>query len=213
MNSSTNLSTSKEVIAENLLQLTAIKLNVQKPFTWASGIKAPIYCDNRIVNSDVRVRNIVINAFVEMIKANCPSVEIIAGVATGGIPFGALIADRMELPFIYVRQEAKEHGLMKQIEGIVTPGARVVLIEDHISTGGSSMKAVKPLMDEKLDLLGLFSIMTYGFPKAGRLFQDAGVNYFSLSDLDTVVEVALAQGIINKAEKDKVLEFRDRVGA
>ena len=197
-----------KTIAKNLLEIGSIKFSIDQPFTWVSGIKSPIYCDNRKICSDVKVRNIVIDAFVELIKTNFPQTEVIAGVATGGIPFGVLIADRMDLPFVYVRQAAKEHGLMKQVEGEFQEGQKVVLIEDHISTGGSSIKAVNGLRNEGLELLSLISVMTYGFKKADDLFKETDVNQWSLCDLNTAMDVAFETGSISKADKDVILEFK-----
>jgi orotate phosphoribosyltransferase len=201
---------SKE-IAEDLLRLGAIKFNVSDHFTWVSGIKSPVYCDNRKVNSNVAARQRVIAAFVHTIEKNFQDVDLIAGVATGGIPFGALIAYELDLPFIYVRQEKKEHGLMRQVEGDFNKGGRVVVIEDHISTGGSSMRAVQNLKQEGLNVLGLISIMTYNFDKARELFSKEGIQPISLCDLDMVLEVALATGRISKEEKATILAFRDSV--
>src|SRR5262245_4529375 len=130
------ISDSAKEIAEELLRLGAVKLSVNDPFTWASGIKSPIYCENRKINSDVQARRKVLNAFLSIIKNHCSDLEFFAGVATGGISHGALIADRLDLPFVYVRQTAKEHGMMKQVEGDCSPGSKIIVIEDLISTGG-----------------------------------------------------------------------------
>ena len=198
---------SKEV-AKKLLDIGVIKLNVSDPFTWTSGIKAPIYCDNRIINSNVEVRNLVVKAFVEIIQDKFPQVEKIAGIVTGGVPFGVLIADRMNLPFIYVRQKSKEHGLQKQVEGSYDAGEKVVLIEDHISTGGSSLNAVHGVRDAGLDILGLVSIMTYGFEIASNNFKQENVTHFSICNLDTVLEVAGQLKVITDDEKQSILVFR-----
>ena len=198
---------SKEV-AETLLDIGVIKLNVRHPFTWVSGIKSPIYCDNRIVNSDVKARSIVISAYVSVIKEKFDEAEEIAGIATGGIPFGALIADRLNLPFIYVRQAPKEHGLMKQVEGVYHEGNKVVIIEDHISTGGSSLNAIRGVRNAGLQILGLISIMTYGFEVAAEGFEKEGVIAYSLCDLDIALDVALEQGKISPDEKESILNFR-----
>lgn len=195
-------------IAHDLLQLGAVQLNVKEPFTWVSGIKAPIYCDNRVVNSDPKIRRRVVDAYVELIKEKFSDVEVIAGIVTGGLPFGSLIADRLDLPFIYVRQKPKEHGLKKQVEGFYVNGAKVVVIEDHISTGGSSIVAIEALQSEQLQILGLVSIMTYGFDKATKAFSDHNIEQYSLCNLDIVLEVALEEGRINGADKDSILAFR-----
>ncbi len=198
----------KKEIAKDLLKLGAIQFNVQHPFTWVSGISSPVYCDNRIVNSNVEVRTKVVNAFVNLITNTFPNVELIAGVATGGIPMGVLIADRLKLPFIYVRQAPKEHGLMKQVEGQFSPGSKTVVIEDHISTGGSSFNAIQGLRKENLDLLALISLMTYRFEAATNLFTQENINYYSLCDLDAVIEVALTEGSTTDDDKEAILEFR-----
>lgn len=200
--------TFSKTIAENLLQLEAVQLNVNHPFTWVSGIKSPVYCDNRKVNSNVEVRRNVVNAFVEVIHKKFPSVEVIAGVATGGIPTGVLIAEQLGLPFIYVRQAAKEHGLMKQVEGDFKTNQKVVVIEDHISTGGSSLIAVHALKKAELNVLGLISIMTYGFDSAINLFKEENLTHYSLSDLDIILGVAVGNGLISQNESDLILAFR-----
>jgi len=203
------ISPSAPVIAKNLLGLGAVQLDPDFGFTWSSGIKSPIYCDNRKINSNVEARKIVVNAFVDLITKEFPDAEIIAGVATGGIPFGILIADRMNLPFIYVRQEPKGHGLMKQVEGAYNAGDKIVVIEDLISTGGSSFKAVQGLRNEDLDILGLVSVMTYGFKAATELFEKENVNQWSLCDLDTIVEVACETNRIGLKDKEVLLEFKN----
>ncbi|MEO6187778.1 MAG: orotate phosphoribosyltransferase [Ginsengibacter sp.] len=201
-------STSKK-IAGYLLDIGAVKFDVKKGFTWTSGIQSPIYCDNRIINSRIEVRRAVVDAFVEIIenkKTDQP--DIIAGVATGGITYGVLAADKLSLPFIYVREKKKEHGMMKAVEGEYHTGDKVILVEDHISTGGSSLKAVEHLRDEGLSVICLISIMTYGFDKARDSFQQAGVEYESICDLDVVIDVAKEKGFINPSDIDTILKFR-----
>jgi len=209
MDSQHKISSSSRIIAKNLLELGAVQLDPGFGFIWASGIKSPIYCDNRKINSDVGVRKIVVQAFVDLIMNEFPNVEIIAGVATGGIPLGILIADKMNLPFIYVRQAPKEHGLMKQVEGNYHPGNKIVLIEDLISTGGSSLKAIEGLREQKLDVLSLISIMTYGFEVAAELFEKEDVNQWSLCNLDTIVDVAYEMDKISINDKEVLLEFKN----
>jgi orotate phosphoribosyltransferase len=209
MNPKTKISELAHDVAVSLLSIDYVKYNVSQPFTWVSGIKSPIYCDNRKINSDVTIRKIILEAFVQLIKKEFSDVEVIAGVATGGIPLGILIADRLNLPFIYVRQAPKEHGLRKQIEGEFVEGQKVVLIEDHISTGGSSMKAIAALKENGLNLLSLISVMTYGFDSATTQFAQDNVVQYSLCDLDTILEVSLSKGDINLVEKDSILEFRN----
>lgn len=209
MSSNESIIKNTETVANILLDINAVKLDVKNPFTWVSGIKSPIYCDNRVINSDVEARKEVLRCFVELIRHNFPEVEVIAGVATGGIPLGILIADKLNLPFVYVRQESKKHGMMKQIEGNYKAGQKTVLIEDHISTGGSSLVAYNALIDGGMNVLGLISIMTYGFDKAKNLFAQNNVNYDSLCNLDVVLNTAFAKGKINNEEKNSILTFRD----
>jgi orotate phosphoribosyltransferase len=151
----------------------------------------------------------MVEAFIEIINEHFPNVEVIAGVATGGMPMGTLIADRLELPFIYVRQEAKEHGLKRQVEGAYKAGDKVILIEDHISTGSSSLKAVEGLRKEGLDVIALISIMTYGFKKASSLFESNKIEQWSLCDLETIIDVCLTTNRISQAEADTILEFKN----
>jgi orotate phosphoribosyltransferase len=196
-------------IANFLLHIKAVKINVQEPFTWTSGIQSPIYCDCRIVNSHVEARDAVISKFTGLVNRHFPDVDLIAGVASGGISYGALIADRLKKPFIYIRERKKEHGLMKQIEGAYNAYNSVVLIEDLISTGGSSINAVKAVRDTNLEVTGLLSIMTYGFKQAKHKFEEAHVQHQSLCDLDTILTVALSEGIITDKDVRIILEFRD----
>jgi orotate phosphoribosyltransferase len=182
--------TLSENIAHNLLQINAVKLSPQNPFTWASGIKSPIYCDNRITLSFPAVRDLIINGFVEKSKTFEPF-DIVAGVATAGIPHGALLADRLAKPFIYVREKAKSHGRQNQIEGLITEGCRVLVIEDLISTGGSSLKAVETLREAGCIIVGILAIFTYGFDKAKSVFQEAHCPFDTLSDYDTLIAQAI----------------------
>lgn len=195
-------------VAKQLLKLDVIEFKVKETFTWASGIVSPIYCDNRKINSDVEARNLILDIFIRVISQYDRDVELIAGVATGGIPMGVLIADRMNLPFVYVRQAPKGHGLKRQVEGSFKSNSKVILIEDHISTGGSSLKAVEGLRNSGLNMLALISIMTYGFPEAVYNFNEHDVNYLSLCDLDTILEVAYEDGKISEEEKKSISLFR-----
>jgi orotate phosphoribosyltransferase len=196
-------------IAEDLLRINVINLNFENPFTWVSGVKSPIYCDNRIINSHVPERNKITAAFVKLIKEQFPTVESIAGVATGGIPLGILTADRLALPFIYARQAKKEYGMGKQIEGVFKKGDKVVLVEDHVSTGSSSMKVVDILREEGIDLLGIVSVMTYKFQKSLDLFEAANLPNFSLCDLDAIAEYANTSGEISPEQAESLLKFRE----
>lgn len=197
-------------IANFLLDIGAVKFNVSSPFTWTSGWKSPIYCDNRIINSKVEVRDAVVSKFSNLIGENyINDIDVIAGVATGGVSFGVLTADRLKMPFIYVRDKRKEHGLKNLIEGGHKSGQRVVLIEDHISTGLSSNKAIQGLRDEGLIVVSLVSIMTYGFKVAEDLFEKEGIEHASICDLDTILSVALERGILTQSDVSTILKFRE----
>lgn len=179
---------SKE-IAQDLLDIEAIKLSPENPFTWASGWKSPIYCDNRMSLSFPEVRTKIKMALSDLIKAKHPDVEAIAGVATAGIPQGALVAEALGVPFIYVRSKSKGHGLANQIEGKVIENQKVVVLEDLVSTGGSSLAAVDSLREARIDVLGMVAIFTYGFPIADENFRNANVQLSVLSDYPTLVSI------------------------
>lgn len=195
-------------VAEKLLEIEAVFLKPDDLFTWTSGIKSPIYCDNRMTLSYVEVRDLIIDGFCETIKANYPNVEIIAGVATAGIPHAAIIAERLKLPLIYVRSSSKGHGRENQIEGKLKANQKVVVIEDLISTGGSSLKAVEALQSVGADILGLAAIFTYGFDKADKAFKDAGVDYYTLSNYEELLQVAVEKNYIKDSELTKLQEWR-----
>ncbi len=187
-------------IAEKLLQIKAIKLSPQKPFIWASGKESPIYCDNRVSLSHPKIRSYIINAFVKLIKERFSHVEAIVGVATAGIPHGALIADALELPFAYVRSKAKAHGRQNLIEGELKTNSKVLLIEDLISTGGSSMKAVHALRDADHEVLAVLAIFEYGFKQAAELFESENCNYATLSNYETLIAEAVKLNYISSEE-------------
>lgn len=195
-----------EIIARELLQIKAIKLSPQKPFTWASGLKSPIYCDNRMVLSYPELRSKIIDAFIEKSRIYVPY-DTIAGVATAGIAHGALIADRLELPMIYIRSEAKKHGMGNQIEGKFEPGQRALVIEDLLSTGGSSLKAVEAFQEAGGKVTGVLAIFTYGFTSCTNAFKEAGVPFSTLTDYDTLVRVATHTGFINQEDIDLLLAW------
>ncbi len=201
-----SLSASK--IAEYLLQIKAIKLSPEKPFQWASGWISPIYCDNRVSLSYPEIRNFIKNELASQIKTQFPQVELIAGVATAGIAQGALVADVLGLPFVYVRPEPKSHGRQNQIEGEFTPGAKTVVIEDLISTGKSSLKAVDALREAHAQVLGLASIFSYGFQVAEDNFKAANCPYFSLSDYNELIQQAVKSGYVNPNLLDSLHEWR-----
>jgi orotate phosphoribosyltransferase len=173
-------------IANDLIRIEAVKISVDSPFTWTSGIKSPVYCDNRITLSDVDVRNNIKNSLIKCISEKFPEVNCIAGVATAGIPQGSMISDYMNLPFVYVRNKPKGHGLGNQIEGRVQQGQKVVVVEDLVSTGKSSLEAVQALRDAGCDVVGMVAIFTYGFDKTYKIFEEMNVPLWTLSDYQTL---------------------------
>ena len=187
---------SKE-IARDLLKIKAVYLKPEEPFTWASGIKSPIYTDNRVTLAYPETRTLIEDGFVEKIRAEFPEVEVIAGTATAGIPHGAIIADKMNLPFAYIRSKPKDHGAGNQIEGRVAPGQKMVVIEDLISTGGSVLDAIAAAKREGADVIGAAAIFTYELPKADRNFNDAGVKLVTLSNYTELIHLAEQEGYIN----------------
>lgn len=203
----------KSDIAAKLLEIGAVFLRPNDMFTWASGIKSPIYCDNRITLSYPEFRTQIKNAFVALIKEKFPKVEIIAGVATAGIPQASLIADAMNLPLVYVRSSAKDHGRANQIEGKLNPGSKVIVIEDLISTGGSSLKAVEALRESGAEVLGLAAIFTYDLEQAKENFNKANCKYYALSDYETLIETALERKLINEADLGTLRIWQKSTGA
>jgi orotate phosphoribosyltransferase len=183
-------------VAKYLLQINAIKLKPNEPFTWASGWKSPIYCDNRVSLSYPEARNFIKKALGQIIKEQFSDVEAIIGVATAGIAPGALAADELNLPFGYVRSEAKKHGMGKQIEGDIAPNTKVVVIEDLVSTGKSSLQVVETLKTYGCQVLGMASIFTYGFDEAQNAFNNADCKYVSLSNYQTLIQIAIDKGIV-----------------
>jgi orotate phosphoribosyltransferase len=195
-------------VAAMLLQIQAIKLNTDKPFTWSSGWKSPIYCDNRLSLSYPEIRTAIKEGLVQAIQENFSTVEAIAGVATAGIPQGALVAEAMNLPFLYVRAKPKDHGMENLIEGKLTKGQKVVVIEDLISTGGSSLKVVDALRKENAHVLGMVSIFNYGFDLASRNFYEADVSLISLSDFGHLLKYALEQKYITEEQLTSLKAWR-----
>ena len=192
-------------IARDLLKIKAVYLKPEEPFTWASGIKSPIYTDNRVTLAYPETRTLIENGFVEAIKAEFPEVEVIAGTATAGIPHGAIIADKMNLPFAYIRSKPKDHGAGNQIEGRVSAGQKMVVVEDLISTGGSVLDAVAAAEREGAHVLGVVAIFTYQLPKADQRFAEAGVKLVTLSNYSELIKLAEQEGYVN-AEGLKLLE-------
>lgn len=202
------MDTIKNIFASKLLEVKAIKLQPSNPFTWASGWKSPFYCDNRKTLSFPRLRNFVKTEICHTIAEQFPEVEAIAGVATGAIAQGALVAEELGLPFAYVRSKPKDHGLANLIEGELVPGAKVVVIEDLISTGGSSLKAVEALREHGCEVVGMVASYTYGFPVAEQAFADAKVKLVTLTDYEHVVEQAVATGYIRPEDVEVLHEWR-----
>lgn len=199
---------SKKAFASKLLAVKAIKLQPNDPFTWASGWKSPFYCDNRKALSFPDLRSYVKLELVHNILEQFPEAEAVAGVATGAIAQGALVADALNLPFVYVRSKAKDHGMGNLIEGELTPGAKVVVVEDLISTGGSSLKAVEALRQAGVEVVGMVASYTYGFPVAEKAFADANVKLVTLTDYEHVVAKAVEIGYIKQEDVDLLHEWR-----
>lgn len=202
------MDTLKKVFASKLLDIKAIKLQPNDPFTWASGWKSPFYCDNRKALSFPELRNFVKLQLVHTVMQHFPQAQAVAGVATGAIAQGALVADELNMPYVYVRSKAKDHGMGNLIEGELPAGAKVVVVEDLISTGGSSLKAVEALRAAGYEVVGMVASYTYGFPVAAKAFADAGVELQTLTDYDHVVEQALATGYISEADVELLHEWR-----
>lgn len=199
--------------AKYLLDIQAVRLSPDAPFTWASGIVSPIYCDNRLTLSYPEVRRFICDAFADILRRKYPRADLVAGVATGAIAQGVLVADKAGLPFVYVREKAKEHGRKNQVEGALTPGQKTIVIEDLISTGGSSLRAVQALRDAGADVQALGAIMTYGFKGANDAFAAAGCPFFTLTDYDTVISVAVETGYIRDEQLDMLTAWKAQQGA
>ena len=199
----------KQLIAEDLLKIKAVFLRPNEPFTWASGIKSPIYCDNRLTLSDTQVRNDVENGLAQLIKEHYPEAEVLMGTSTAGIAHAAITATILDLPMGYVRSGAKDHGRGNQIEGKLLPGQKVVVVEDLISTGGSCIEVVNVLREAGADVLGIVSIFTYGMKKGLERLAAAEVKNVSLCDLDTLVEVAADKAYIAAEDKERLIKFRN----
>lgn len=195
-------------IARSLLQIKAIKLNPANFFTWASGWHSPIYCDNRATLSYPGVRRQIYEAFARLIEEKYPEAEVIAGVATGAIAHGVLVAEKMGKPFIYVRSAPKSHGLSNQVEGVFEKGAKVVVIEDLVSTGGSSLSAAEALREAGCQVLGMAAIFTYGFPTAQENFAKAGITLNTLSNYGAMIELAAEEGYVGADELETLRQWR-----
>ena len=199
----------KKEIAKGLLSIEAVFLRPEEPFTWASGIKSPIYCDNRLTLTAPDVRTMVENGLVEVIRENYPECELVMGTSTAGIAHAAIVGHLMDIPMGYVRSSAKDHGRTNQIEGKLLPGQKVVVVEDLISAAGSAVDTVKVLREAGADVLGIASIFTYGMKKGLERLAENNVKNVSLCNLDALVDVAAASGYIKEEDKAKILTFRD----
>lgn len=198
----------KKNIAESLLKIQAVSLRPNEPFTWASGIISPIYCDNRLTLSYPEVRRNIASGLAEIIKEQFPGTELVAGTATAGIPHAAWVSEELNLPMCYVRSKAKGHGKGNQIEGKAEKGQKVVVVEDLISTGGSVITAVEALREAGCQVLGVVSIFTYQLEKGYELLRDANITAYSLTDFSTLVEVASEKGYIEQKDWEKLMEWR-----
>ena len=190
----------EQQVAQNLLAIKAVFLSPNEPFTWASGIKSPIYCDNRLTMSFPKVRRLIAKGLAEKIKKQFPEVEVIAGTATAGIPHAAWVAEILDLPMVYIRSKAKDHGKGNQIEGQITPGQKMVVIEDLISTGGSVLEACQAAKREGADVLGVAAIFTYELPKGATNFNTAQLPLVTLTNYTTIIQTALEEGYISEAD-------------
>lgn len=199
----------KELIAKDLLSIQAVFLRPEEPFTWASGIKSPIYCDNRLTLTSVNVRNDVENGLAKLIRENYPETEVLMGTSTAGIAHAAIVGHILQMPMGYVRASSKDHGRQNQIEGSLKPGQKVVVVEDLISTGGSVIDVVNVLREAGAEVLGIVSIFTYGMAKGLKRLSEASVKNISLCDLDALVKVASANGYITEEDEQRILKFRD----
>lgn len=197
-----------QAFARLLLKAEAVRLSPESPFTWASGWHSPIYCDNRRLLSFPDIRTFVKKNLAKLVQEHFGKADVVAGVATGAIAMGALVADELQLPFVYVRPKPKDHGMGNQIEGEIEKGAKVVVVEDLISTGGSSLKAVKALRDYGVEVIGMVASFTYGFPVAEQAFKEAGVKLITLSNYEAVIEEAAKTGYIQEEDKAVLAEWR-----
>lgn len=201
--------TDAKVVAEKLLQVNAVKLNIKEPYTWASGWKSPIYCDNRRVLSFPFIRDFIKSELCNVVFEKFPDAGLLAGVATAGIAWGAMTADQLKLPYIYVRPKPKEHGLGNQIEGFYEKGQKTVVIEDLVSTGKSSLQVVDVLKEAGVEVIGMVSIFTYDFPQAASAFQKAALEYQSLTSYPVLISLAMDKGIVSADQEEILLKWRE----
>ncbi|MEO5998531.1 MAG: orotate phosphoribosyltransferase [Chitinophagaceae bacterium] len=200
--------TNQKAVAEKLLQINAIQLKIQPPFTWASGWKSPIYCDNRRVLSFPYIREFIKSEMCNLLFEEFPDAAMLAGVATAGIAWGVMAADQLKLPFIYVRPKPKEHGLGNQIEGFYEKGQKTIVIEDLVSTGTSSLQVVEVLRNAGLDVIGMVSIFTYGFEEAVINFKKAGLPLKSLTNYPALIKLAIEKSIVSQEQESILLKWR-----
>ena len=200
--------THQKAVAEKLLQVAAVQLRPEQPYTWASGWKSPIYCDNRRILSFPYIRDFIKSEMCNVVFEDFPAAQLLAGVATAGIPWGAMAADQLKLPFIYVRPKPKEHGMGNQIEGYFTPGQKVVVVEDLVSTGKSSLQVVEVMKAAGLDVVGMVCIFSYGFPQAEEAFAKAGVPLRALTQYGTLIEKAIETGMVSADLQTTLEEWR-----
>ncbi|MBS1920592.1 MAG: orotate phosphoribosyltransferase [Bacteroidetes bacterium] len=201
--------TDAKIVAEKLLQVNAVQLNPEHPFLWASGWKSPIYCDNRRVLSFPFVRDFIKSELCNMVFEKFPDADLLAGVATAGIAWGAMVADQLKLPYIYVRPKPKEHGLGNQIEGFYQKEQKTVVIEDLVSTGKSSLQVVDVLKKEGLNVMGMVSIFNYGFSVAAEVISKTNLEYYSLTNYPSFIELAIEKGIVSTSQQEILLKWRD----
>jgi orotate phosphoribosyltransferase len=201
--------TNEKVIAEKLLQINAVKLNLKEPFTWASGWKSPIYCDNRRILSFPFIRDHIKSELCNVVFEKFPAAELVAGVATAGIAWGAMVADQLKLPYIYVRPKPKEHGLGNQVEGYFEKGQKVVVIEDLVSTGKSSLQVIDVLKGVGTEVIGMVSIFTYDFPVAAEAFARIGLKYQPLTNYPVLIQLAIEKGIVSADQEETLLKWRN----
>lgn len=201
--------TNEKAVAEKLLQVNAVTLKPNEPFTWASGWKSPIYCDNRKILSFTHIREFVKSEMCNLIFEKFPEANLLAGVSTAGIAWGALAADQLKLPFVYVRPKPKEHGMGNQVEGYFETNQKTVVIEDLISTGKSSLQVVEALRNAGLDVLGMVSIFTYGFTIAKEAFSKSGVVYYSLTNYPSMIQLAIENGIVTPEQEGILLKWQE----
>ncbi len=199
----------EKAIAEKLLQINAVKLNLRQPFTWASGWKSPIYCDNRRILSFPFIRDYIKSELCNVVFEKFPEAELLAGVATAGIAWGAMVADQLKLPYIYVRPKPKDHGLGNQVEGYFEKEQKAVVIDDLVSTGKSSLQVVDVLKTVGVEVIGMVSIFTYDFPAAAEAFMDAGLKYQPLTNYPILIQLAIEKGIVSADQQEILLKWRN----